>query len=86
MKIKDPLYMLPEGKVELKLSILSGLRILCHKYYLITTSERNQEAALCPQELTLALLSQRLSQVHLSGSTSPDYQSLPQFLSICKSS
>ena len=51
-----------------------------------TTSERNQEATLYPQVLTSALLSQRLSQVHLSGSTSPDYQGLPQFLSICKSS
>ena len=31
----------------------------------ITTSERNQEAALYPEELTSALLIQRLSQVHL---------------------
>ena len=56
------------------------------KYYLITTSERNQEAALYLQELTSTLPSQRLSQVHLLGSTSHDYQEHPQFLSICKSS
>ena len=76
--------------MELKFSTLSGLRILCHNIYPswinITTSERNQEAALYPQVSTLALLSQRPSQVHLLGSTSPNYQSLLQFLSICMSS
>ena len=35
-------------------------------------------------ELTSAFPSQRLSQDH-SGSTSCDYQGLPQFLSICHS-
>ena len=52
----------------------------------ITNSEHNQEATLYPQELTSALLIQRPYQVHLLGSTSPDYQGFPQFLSICKSS
>ena len=60
--------------MELKFSTLSGLRI-CHNIYPswidITTSEHNQEVALCLQELTSALPSQRLSQVHLLGSTSP---------------
>ena len=49
-----------------------------------TNSECNQEEALYPQELTSALLIPMLSQVNLLGSTSHDYQSLPQFLSICK--
>ena len=75
--------------MELKFSTLSGLRI-CHNIYPswinITTSEHNQEVALYPQVSTSTLLSQRLSQVHLLGSTSHNYQSLPQFLSICKSS
>ena len=79
--------LLPGGKVELKCSTLNGW---CHNIYFscinITTSERNQEATLYPQELTLTLPSQRLSQVFLLGSTSPDYQGLPQFLSVCKSS
>ena len=48
-----------------------------------TTAEHNQEATLCLQVLTSTLPSQMLSQVHLRGNTSPDYQSLPQFLSIC---
>ena len=52
----------------------------------ITTSERNQEAPLYLQVSTSALLIQMPSQVHLLGSTSHDYQSLPQLLSICKSS
>ena len=52
----------------------------------ITTSEHNQEVTLYPQVLTSALPLQRLSQVHFLGSTLHDYQSLPQFLSICKSS
>ena len=49
-----------------------------------TIPERNQEAALYPQELTSALLIQMPSQVHLIGNTSHNYQSLQQFLSICK--
>ena len=52
----------------------------------ITTSEHNQEATLYPQVSTSALLSQRLTQVRLRGSSSHDYQCLPQFLLICKSS
>ena len=80
-------HLLPGGKVGLKFSLLNGSD---YNTYLteisITTSERNQEATLCLQELISTLLSQRLSQVHLLGSTSPDYQSLPQFISICKSS
>ena len=51
-------HLLPGGKVELKFSTLSGLRI-CHNTYLteisITTSERDQEVTLCLQELTSAL-------------------------------
>ena len=50
----------------------------------ITIPERNQEATLYPQELTSALLIQNLFRVHLSDSTSCDYQSLQQPLSICK--
>ena len=51
----------------------------------ITIPERNQEAALYPQELTSALLIQKLSRVHLhragplwglTGNTSHDCQSL----------
>ena len=72
--------------MELKFSKLSGLSHNIYPSWInITTSEHNQEAALYPQELTSTLLSQKLSQVHLLGSTSPDYQSLSQFLSICKS-
>ena len=52
----------------------------------ISTFEHNQEATLYPQELTSALLIQMPSRAHLLGSTSHDYQSLPKFLSICKSS
>ena len=80
-------HLLPGGKVELKFSILNGsdyntyLSEIC-----ITTSEHNQEATLYSQELTSTLLSQMPFQVHLLGSKSPDYQSLPQFLSVCKSS
>ena len=48
----------------------------------ITNSECNQEATLYPQELTSALLIQKLSQVHLTGNTSHDYWGLLQFLSI----
>ena len=51
----------------------------------ITNSEHNQEVALDSQELTSALPSQRPSQVHLLRSTLHDYQSLPQFILICKS-
>ena len=73
--------------MELKFFILNGSD---YNTYLteisITTSEHNQEATLNPQVSTSALLSQMPSQVHLLGSTSNDYQSLPQFLSICKSS
>ena len=62
-------------------------RIL-YKYYLsnwinITNSERNQEATRL-QELTPALLIQKLSQAHLRGNTSRDYPGLQRFLSICK--
>ena len=82
IRIKD--LLLPGGKVELKFSTLSGYNIY-PSFINITTSEHNPEAALCLQELTSALPSQRLSQAHLLGSTSPDYQSLPQFLLVCKS-
>ena len=74
------------GKVELKFSILNGSD---YNTYLteisITTSEHNQEATLYPQVSASALLSQWPSQVHLLGSTSPENQSLLQFLSVCKS-
>ena len=40
--------LLPEGKVELKFSTLSGLRINISGY--LTTSEHNREATLCLQE------------------------------------
>ena len=79
-------HLLSGGKMELKFSILNGSD---YNTYLteisITTSERSQEATRYPQVSTSALLSQRLSQVHLLGSTSHDYQSFSQFLSICKS-
>ena len=39
----------------------------------------------CNQEATVSLLIQMPSQAHLLGNTSPDYQYLPQFLSVCKS-
>ena len=39
----------------------------------ITISERNQEATLYPQELTSALLIQKLYQGHPLGNTSCDY-------------
>ena len=52
----------------------------------ITNSERSQEATLCLQGLTSALLIQMASQIHLLGNTSHDYHSRPQFLLICKSS
>ena len=72
--------------MELKFSILNGSD---YNTYLtetsITTFEHNQEATLYPQVLTSALISQRLSQVHLLASTSHDYQRFPQFLSVCKS-
>ena len=45
----------------------------------ITIPECNQEGTLYPQELTSALLIQMLSQVHLTGNTSRDYQSLQRF-------
>ena len=48
----------------------------------ITNSERNQKVTLCPQELTSALLIQKLSQALLRGNTSHNYLGLPQFLSI----
>ena len=51
----------------------------------IITSEHNQEAALCLQELTSTFLIQKLFQAYLLGSTSHDYQGLLRFLSICKS-
>ena len=50
----------------------------------ITRPECNQEVTLYPQELTSTLLIQKLSQVHLRGNTSNDYQSLQPFPSICK--
>ena len=84
IQIKD--LLLPGGKVELKFFTLSGLSHNIYPSWInITTFKHNQEATLYPHVLTSALLSQTLSQVHLLGSTSPDYQSLPQFLSICKS-
>ena len=62
---------------------------LVHNKYLsswinITIPECNQEATLYLQELTSTLLIQKLIQVHLAGNTSHDYQSFPQFLSICR--
>ena len=64
--------------------------ITYHNIYLsqisITNSERNQEVTLCLQELTSALLIQKLSQVLMKGNTSHDYPVLPQFLSIRKTS
>ena len=50
----------------------------------ITIPEHNQEVAQCLQELASALLIQMLFQAHLIGNTSHDYQSLQQFLLICK--
>ena len=49
----------------------------------ITIPEHNQEATLYLQELASTLPIQKLSQVHLQGNTSLDYQGFPQFLSIC---
>ena len=64
IRIKD--FLLLEGKVELKFSRLSGLRINIYPSWInITISERNQEATLYLQELTSTLLSQRLCPVHL---------------------
>ena len=83
MRIKD--HLLPGEKVELKFFILNGYNIY-PTWINITNSEHNQEVTLYPQVLTSTLLSQIPFQVHLLGSTSHDYQSLPQFLSICKSS
>ena len=48
----------------------------------ITIPEHNQEATLCLQDLTSALLIQKLVQVYLRGNTSPDYQVIPLPLSI----
>ena len=42
-----------------------------------TIPERNQVATLYLQELTSTLLIQMLSQVHLTGNTSRDYQGFP---------
>ena len=87
MRMRIEGHLLPGRIVELKFSILNGSD---YNTYLteisITTSEHNQEATLCPQDFTSALLIQRLSQVHLLGSTSRDYQGFPQFPSVCKSS
>ena len=49
-----------------------------------TIAESNQEATLYLEELTSALLIQKLFQDHLTGNTSHDYQGFPQPLSICK--
>ena len=43
----------------------------------LTIPERNQEAILYLQELTSALLIQKLIQVHLTDNISPDYQVIP---------
>ena len=75
-------HLLPSGMVELKFSILNGFDLT---EISITTFEDNQEATLYPQVSTPALLSQRPSEVVVLGSTSCDYQSFPQFLSVCKS-
>ena len=61
MRIRIKGLLLPGEKVEVKLSTLSGLRSNIYPSWIdITTSERNQEAALCLQELTSALPPQRL--------------------------
>ena len=55
---------------------------LCLAHHAITIPERNQEVTLYLQELTSALLIQKLVQVHLTGNKSLDYQSFQRFLSI----
>ena len=55
---------------------------LCLAYHAITIPERNQEATLYLQELTSALLIQKLVQVRLTGNISLDYQVIPLPLSI----
>ena len=55
---------------------------LCLAHYAITIPERNQEATLYLQELTSTYPIQKLSQVRLTGNTSPDYQVIPLPLSI----
>ena len=50
---------------------------LCLAHHAITIPERNQEATLYLQELTSALLIQKLIQACLTGNTLPDYQVIP---------
>ena len=64
-------------KGELRSFTLSGLSHNIYPTWIdITTSEHNQEATLCFQGLTSALLIQRVSQDHLLGNTSHDYWGL----------
>ena len=55
---------------------------LCLAHHAITIPECNQEATLYLQELTSALLIQKLIQVRLTGNISLDYQVIPLPLSI----
>ena len=50
----------------------------------LTIPERDQEATLYLQELTSTLPIQKLSQAHLTGNRSHDYQGFQRFLSIYK--